>query len=141
MYLLLKTRHFLLEQPDEDLDCWFLGGDCIAWFYMRLLPVPGIEPGYNPTMCDWNGWSCSVNVDGIEVELLCWCFFPVDAHWILGLKPRNRLFKRHPADALDRAREKVAQAMRKVVKSIPGETKSQWFEQNPWEMKPEDVEL
>lgn len=138
-FLLLKTDLFLAEQPDEDLDCWSLGGDCIGWFYARLLPVSGVEPGRDPAMGDWNGWSCSVKAGGVEVELLCWPFLPIDDHWLFGLQPPNRLFKWSLPEELSPALETVAQALEDIARSIPGDPTFKWFAENPWDLKAEEI--
>src|SRR5689334_20929162 len=42
-FIMFKTDLFVFEQRDEDIDQWFVGGDCAGWFYARLLPVDRIK--------------------------------------------------------------------------------------------------
>jgi hypothetical protein len=36
-FVLFQTDLFVYRQRDEDIDKWFVGGDCAGWFYVWLL--------------------------------------------------------------------------------------------------------
>ena len=84
-FVAFQTDLFFTDIPDDQLDHWFVGGDCAGWFYARLLPDIHITDHYGPVMEDW-GWTMAVKVDDILVWINTWQHLDKDQSWILKKK-------------------------------------------------------
>ncbi len=131
-FLLFKTDLFVFRQRDEDIDKWFVGGDCAGWFYVRLLLVDRIQCDLYPVMEDW-GWTFSVSVDGVVVSVNVWAFYEVENCWIFGLEPKRRLFGWQSLEQLLRAKEIVGNALESIIVADPRIAKHDWFVESPFD--------
>ena len=132
-FVLFKTARFVFDQPDEDIDCWFVGGDCAGWFYARLLPRKGIVPDCEPVMEDW-GWIFSVLVEQIRVSVSVWAYLPLCNCWLLGVGAKKRLFARHCPEVLVRAKDTVCEAFDEIMNGDPEIAKCKWYAESPFEL-------
>jgi hypothetical protein len=142
-FVLFKNDLFLFRQRDEDIDALSVGGDCAAWIYMRLFPSGCIGPLQDPCMEDWKGWTFDVSVSSVAarrvtVNINVWPYF-VENHWLLGIYPRNRIFGRHPPDALLAAKEIVGDEVEKIIVADSRFEKHRWFAENPFELQIEGL--
>jgi hypothetical protein len=64
-FVVFTTDLFRVEQPDDEIDQWFLGEDCARWLEAKLLALDGISPGVSPLEEDWHGWTFGIRVHGI----------------------------------------------------------------------------
>ena len=131
---MFKTDLFVFEQRDEDIDQWFVGGDCAGWFYARLLPVDRIKYSCSPVMEDW-GWIFSVKVDVVEVWVCVWAFYGIQNCWLFGLDPKKRFFRSQSPQVLAEAKEVVANALESIIRADARFVKHEWFAQNPWDLQ------
>ena len=95
-FVLFKTDLFVFRQRDEDIDKWFVGGDCAGWFYVRLLLVDRIRRECEPVMEDW-GWTFAVSVDDVAVSVNVWAFFEIENCWLFGLESKGDGFGGNPS--------------------------------------------
>jgi hypothetical protein len=132
-FVLLKTDLFLCHQPDEGIDQWQVGADCAGWFYARLLPVQGIKPSQAPMMEDW-GWTFTVEVDEIQMNVNVWAFLVVENAWLFGIEAQRRLFGNPGRDDVRQRQELLANAMDAIMEADPRFQKRMWYEANPFEL-------
>jgi hypothetical protein len=158
-FVLFKTDLFVYHQPDEDLDRWFVGGDCAGWFYARLLPVHRVQPHQEPVMEDWHGWTFSVAVGYVrplrtvevvlrhplfqaiagdvrvprKVSVNVWAF-SIENCWLLGIDPGKRLFGRDSSETLLESKQVVCGALENIISAEPRIVKHEWFAENPWDL-------
>lgn len=97
-----RTNLFFTDQPDDQLDQWFLGGDCAAWFFMRLMAEEELEYCCCPTMEDW-GWTMAVKCFEIQVWFM---IYREEDVWAFIVETRKgflqRKFYEHQATALEK---------------------------------------
>jgi hypothetical protein len=136
-FVLFKTDMFVFYQRDEDIDKWFVGGDCAGWFYVRLLLVDGIQKDLEPVMEDW-GWTFAVSVGGVKVWVNVWAFFGIENCWLFGLEA-NGWFRRHSSEKLIAAREVIADALEAMMAADARIVKHAWFADNPFELKIKEI--
>jgi hypothetical protein len=129
-YVTFKTDLFFTEIPDDQLDSWFLGGDCAGWFYARLLPVPEVRPDLDPTMEDW-GWIIAVKVQELVVDVSVWEYLDQEKSWVLGIGAKTRWLKRSSPQELRSAEELVCSAIEKVLTSDSRFSDIRWSEEHP----------
>jgi hypothetical protein len=132
-FVLFQTDLFVFRQRDEDIDKWFVGGDCAGWFYVRLLLVDHIRHDCDPVMEDW-GWTFAVSVDGIRVCVNIWAFFEIDNCWLIGLEPKAGWFRRQPSKKLIAAKEAVANALETIMAADARVLNRAWFADNPFDL-------
>src|SRR5262249_19778736 len=96
-FVLFKTDLFVFHQRDQDIDRWFVGGDCAGWFYARLLPVDRVRPFREPVMEDW-GWTFGVSIDDVRVWINVWAFYEIENCWLFGIDAKKRLFSRKTSE-------------------------------------------
>src|SRR5262245_39389168 len=87
-----STGMFRDEQPDDELDRWFLGEDCAKWLHSKLLAVEGIASAVAPLEEDWGGWTFGVRVHGVWFWINIWPGLQNRQTWIAGIEPRPGLF-------------------------------------------------
>jgi hypothetical protein len=129
-FVLFKTDLFLFHQHDEDIDRWHVGGDCAAWFYVRLLLGSRIKPALEPVMEDW-GWTFEVVALNQRVRVNVWAYFEIDHCWIFGVDAIPSFGHRRPTEE---ARESVCEALEKILLADARFLKHKWFDRNPWEL-------
>jgi hypothetical protein len=132
-FVLFKTDLFLSRQRDEDIDRWAVGGDCAGWFYVRLLMCEDIRPGGEPVMEDW-GWTFVVTVKSVRVRLNVWPFNEMEPCWLIGLEPKDRLFRWEPSESLTHAKDVVADALERWISNDPRIERHEWFAGNPFDL-------
>jgi hypothetical protein len=136
-YLLFKTDLFVLRQRDDDINKWFVGGDCAGWFYVRLLLQDRIEPSREPIMEDW-GWTFVVSVDGVKVWINVWAFFEIESCWLFGLEAKKHFFRRQSPEVSAAAKAVVSHALTTIVAADQRVFKHQWFPENPFDLGVKD---
>lgn len=136
-YLLFKTDLFITIQPDDQIDRWRVGGDCAGWFHARLLLFPSVEHDCDPMMEDW-GWPFSVLVEGVRVNVNVWEYAKFDNCWLFGVEIQEGFFFRKSAEAKQRARKIVCDALESIIDSDSRFTKHAWYSENLWEHEPVD---
>jgi hypothetical protein len=132
-FVLFKTDLFEFHQRDEDIDRWFVGGDCAGWFYDRLLLVDLVQGFCEPVMEDW-GWTFAVSVVGVRVWVNVWAFFGIENCWLLGIYPKKRLFWRQSSETLLGSKEVVGSALENIITAEPRIAKHAWFAENPFDL-------
>ncbi len=132
-FVLFKTDLFLFHQRNEDIDRWFVGGDCAGWFYARLLPVDRIQGSCEPVMEDW-GWTFAVSVDDVKIWVNAWAFHGMEHCWLLGLEAEKRVFRRKNSEALVRAKDVVSNALENIITGEPRIAKHEWFTESPFNL-------
>jgi hypothetical protein len=135
-FVLFKTDLFVFRQRDEDIDSWCVGGDCAAWFYVRLLLVEHIRQDCDPVMEDW-GWTFAVSVDGIKVWVNI-CAFSIENCWLFGLESKGGWFRRQSSEKLIAAKEAVANAIETIMAADSRFVKRTWYAENPFELNLKD---
>ncbi|XAL98203.1 hypothetical protein OT109_11400 [Phycisphaeraceae bacterium D3-23] len=135
LYLVSQSDLFFANQPDEQIDHWFLGADCAGWLYARLLPHPQIKEYCGPVMEDW-GWYLEVEVSPVRVELCLYHFSDpgVGDYWILIVSPKNKIFRKHSAASMNRAAGVVRDVLTEIVAQSPLFNRYAWVEQSPFEV-------
>ena len=131
-FLLFKTDLFVFHQPDEDIDQWFVGGDCAGWFYARLLPMPSIKRFCEPVMEDW-GWTFGVCLADVRVWVSIWAY-SVENCWSFGVASSKQFFRRQTDAILLGAKDKVCDALEGVVTEDSRFLKHQWFQSDPFDL-------
>jgi hypothetical protein len=132
-FVLFKTDFYVFHQHDEDIDQWFVGGDCAGWFYVRLLLVDQIRPDCDPVMEDW-GWTFAVSVDGLRVRVSVWAFFEIENCWLFGLEAKGGWFRPRSRKRRIAAKEAVARALESIMEADSRMAKRSWFADNPFEL-------
>lgn len=132
-FVLFNTDLFVFHQPDNDIDQWFVGGDCAGWFYARLLPVDGILPFREPVMEDW-GWTFALAVNQVRVWVNLWAFYPIENGWLFGFEAKKRLWRRESPEMLQSAKTTVCDAMDDIMAHDARISKFQWFAENPFDL-------
>ena len=129
-YLLIQSKLFSKEIPDDQIGEWFLGGDLAGWLYMKLLPGERIQHGLGPCMEDW-GWYLSVECDKLEVAFYIWDHFDDDAGWVVGIEVKQRLFKKATPDIVDEIQEYVVSWLDKSIEAAEHIDNYEWMDENP----------
>ncbi len=132
-FVLFQTDLFVYRQRDEDIDKWFVGGDCAGWFYVRLLLGDHIQHDCDPVMEDW-GWTFAVSVDGVKVWVNVWAYFEIENCWLFGLEPKGGWLRRQSSEKLSAAKEVVANALETILAADARIAKHAWFAENPLEL-------
>jgi hypothetical protein len=132
-FVLFQTDLFVYRQKDEDIDRWFVGGDCAGWFYARLLGVDGVDRDFEPLMEDW-GWMFSVKVDDVKVNVYVWSYYDIENCWLFGLQPKGGWLQRPPAEKLRAAQSIVADALERILVEDARFVKRAWFAENPFDL-------
>lgn len=132
-HLLFTTELFLFHQRDEELDRWSVGGDCAAWFYMRLINRERIAPRLEPTMEDW-GWTFRVLVDSIQVTVNVWAFFEIDNCWLIGVEANRPILSWRSAVSCEGATNLVCVALEDIITQDVQFSKWKWFTENPYKI-------
>lgn len=135
-FVLFNTDLFVFHQRDEDIDQWFVGGDCAGWFYIRLLLVDRIRPDLYPVMEDW-GWTFAVSVDGVSVWVNVLPFLGIESCWLFGLQAKRGWWWRSKAK-VTAATQVVASALEAIMEADPRIAKRAWFADNPFDLNIED---
>jgi hypothetical protein len=136
-FVLFQTDLFVFRQRDEDIDKWFVGGDCAGWFYARLLLADNIKQESDPVMEDW-GWRFAVSVEGIKVSVNVWAFFEVKNCWLFALEPKGGWFRPPSSEKLIAAKEAVANALDRIMAGDARIVNRAWFADNPFELNVKD---
>ncbi|MEQ9586510.1 MAG: hypothetical protein RJS97_00820 [Parvibaculaceae bacterium] len=133
-YLLFRSELFLHRQPDDQLDQWFVGGDCAGWLYARLLPLPNIAPATEPLMEDW-GWYASVRTidTGTSIALLVYAWDYLDHCWLIGLDPKRRLIWRQSDTVIRSALDCVADGIDGIMAEDDRFESFGWHDENPFD--------
>jgi hypothetical protein len=137
-FVLFKTDLFVFRQRDEDIDKWFVGGDCAGWFCVRLLLVDHITYDSDPIMEDW-GWTFAVSVDGARLWVNVWAFFEIENCWLFGLEPKGGWFRRQSSEKPIAAKEVVADALDAIMAADTRIVKHAWFADNPFELNIKEI--
>jgi hypothetical protein len=132
-FVLFQTDLFVFRQRNEDIDTWCVGGDCAGWFYVRLMLVDHIQPYCEPVMEDW-GWTFALSVEGIEVGVNVWAYFPIENSWVFGIEPKKRFFRRQLSETLLRTKDVVGDALESILTADPRIEKHAWFAENPFDL-------
>jgi len=123
-----KSDLFFTEQGDDQIDHWFLGGDCAAWFFMRLMPEEGFLYYCGPTMEDW-GWTMAVKYLDIQVWFM---IYREDDDWAFGIETRKGFFQKgfheHQASAL----KKTMQVIERIARSDERFINISWSTREPF---------
>jgi hypothetical protein len=131
-YLVFETDLFFTDIPDDQLDHWFIGGDCAGWFYARLLPHESIKQDLDPTMEDW-GWIMSVKSEDFVVDICVWEYLEKRNHWLLGIEAKKKLLKKNSLDLLERSELIVVDALTTILQNDNRFVKYIWCDENPME--------
>ena len=132
-FVLFQTDLFVFRQRDEDIDKWFVGGDCAGWFYVRLLLTGQIQQECDPVMEDW-GWTFALSVDGIKVWVNVWAFVEIENCWLFGLESKGGWLSRPSSEKLIAAKEVIANALETIMAGDARIMKRAWFAENPFEL-------
>jgi len=124
----------LHKQADDQIDRWFVGGDCVGWIYARLLPLENIVRETEPLMEDW-GWYASVKTRDTDttVGLLVYAWDYLDHCWLIGLEPQTRLLKRQTEVTIRDAVDCVADGIDGIIGFDDRFESFGWHEQNPFD--------
>ena len=131
-HLLFKTDMFIWKQADEDLDRWFIGGDCAMWFWMRLLPLMETHGGLGPVMEDW-GWYFEVPTKFTNVAVEATGFYEIENCWYFKLGPVKPLFRRYKQEPAAAAMRVVHDWLTRLLESEKRFKRFQWCDHNPWD--------
>ncbi len=126
-----STGMFRDEQPDEELDQWFLGEDCARWLHLKLLGVKGVKPGIAPLEEDWGGWTFGIRVHGVWFWINIWCGFEERGTWIVGIEPRPGLFGAFRTQRTARAKATLCDGIDTAITAAPEITGRQWLGKHP----------
>jgi hypothetical protein len=131
---LFRSELFLHDQPDDQIDHWFLGGDCAGWIYARLLPLPNLLRETDPLMEDW-GWYASVKTRDTDTSIAMLVYsWPYGDHcWMIGLDPRRRWLKRQSREVICAAIDYVADGIDGIITSDTRFESFGWHELNPFD--------
>lgn len=131
-FLLFRTELFLYSQEEDQIDQWFVGGDCAGWLYARLLPMPQLEHACGPVMEDW-GWYLQVQVTGplVSVALLVYPSFERENCWVVGLDAQQGWFRRKPATEIQQALNRVADGLEQIIAADDRLEFLSWYEEFP----------
>jgi hypothetical protein len=132
-FVLFKTDLFVYRQRDEDIDDWFVGGDCAGWFFARLLLVQSIRHGCDPVMEDW-GWTFAVFANGIKVWANLWAFQDIENCWLFGFEAKRGWLHRRSSDKLAAAKQVVATGIDDIMRNDARFLKHTWFAESPFEL-------
>lgn len=137
-YVLFKTDLFVSHQKEEDIDQWFVGGDCAGWFYARLLPAERIRPFCEPVMEDW-GWTFAVIVDEVRVWVNVWAFDGMENCWLFGIEAKKRVFHRQTSEVLQRAKDVACDALDEIMARDPRILTRKWLTANPFDLNIQEL--
>ena len=129
-YVAFQTDLFFTDIPDDQLDHWFVGGDCAGWFYARLLPDIHITDHYGPGMEDW-GWTMAVKVDDLVVWINTWQYIDRGQSWILGIEAKKRMFKKVTASRLESAQTIVENRIQAILDADTRFASFGWSNEHP----------
>lgn len=133
-FILFRSKLFLHEQADDQIDHWFVGGDCAGWIYARLLPLPNLTRETEPLMEDW-GWYASVKTldTDTSIALLIYAWNFLDHCWMVGLDPKRRFLKQQPKNIIRAAVDCVADGIDDIIGSDDRFESFGWYERNPFD--------
>jgi hypothetical protein len=132
-FVVFTTEVFRDEQPDEELDQWFLGEDCARWLHQKLLAVPGVAHGAAPLEEDWHGWSFGLRAHEVWFWINVWCSFNERKTWIVGIEPRPGLLGAFRKERTRQAKAMLSDAIDSVLASAHEVTSHHWHDKNPLE--------
>jgi hypothetical protein len=131
-FVTFRTGKFRSEQPDDELDRWFLGEDCAKWLHAKLLAVEGVSPGVAPLEEDWGGWTFRIRVLTDQFWINIWHGFETPDTWIVDIEPTFspwRVFRKKSAGL---ARARLLDAVNSVLVSASEISRVQWSETHPY---------
>ncbi|QDS98089.1 hypothetical protein HG15A2_13610 [Adhaeretor mobilis] len=132
-WLIFKSGLFLYHQPDDQIDQWFVGGDCAGWLYARLLPQPNIRAGTSPVMEDWGWYSALRTFDlNVRVALLTYPWPEQEHCWAIGLEPKRKFFLRSSNSKFQQAVTCIADGLDAIVEADERFEHLGWFAQDPF---------
>jgi len=85
-HVAFDTDLFRNEQPDEEIDQWFLGEDLAKWLHHELIRHDNITSTFEPIEEDW-GWTFGVRVSDTRFRINIWNLHT----WIVGLEVKPGL--------------------------------------------------
>ncbi len=134
-FIIFHTDLFLWKQADDQIDQWFVGGDCAGWLYARLLPLNDVRDDLGPCMEDWGGWYSSLRIGEPEVRvaLLTYAWFETTNHWLIHLDPIRKLFRRQSDATVRQAVDYVADGIDQIIAADDRFTSLGWQELNPFD--------
>lgn len=127
-FVVFTTGLFRDEQPDDEIDQWFLGEDCAQWLEAKLLTIDDISPGVSPLEEDWHGWTFGIRVHGIWFWINIWNW---EGDWVVGVQPKPGplgIFKRARTS---RAKDNLCDELDSILASTPEITTHQWLKLHP----------
>lgn len=125
-----KTDLFFKDIPDEQLGQWFIGGDCAAWFYVRLLPHSEITRFIDPCMEDW-GWYFSVKVNGTEVSMSIWEHFEHEDSWVIEIASKKPFFRKLSYETREYCDNLIKELFQEILANDSRFTNIVWSEKHP----------
>jgi hypothetical protein len=129
-FVVFKTELFRSDQPDDEIDQWFLGEDCAQWLHRNLLSVPGVTPGVLPLEVDWGGWTFGIRADEVWFWINIWGGLEERGSWIVGIEPRPGVFGMFRKQRVRLANSKVSDAIDLILASDSEVTNRQWHEKH-----------
>lgn len=127
-FVSFKTGMFRDEQPDGEIDLWFLGEDCSKWLYSGLLAIDGMTPALPPLEEDW-GWVLGIRADGVRFSIGIWgVMAPV---WIVGILPKDPLTTLFRKERIRSAKARLCDAIDSVLASLAQSQDRRWTEDFP----------
>jgi hypothetical protein len=130
-FFTFRTGMFRSDQPDDELDRWFLGEDCAKWLYTQLLAVQGVSPSVAPLEEDWGGWTFRIRVLTDRFWINVWYGLETPDAWTVDIEPTFSPWRVFRKKAAGRARARLLDAVNSVLASASEVSHVQWHETHP----------
>jgi hypothetical protein len=127
-FVVFTSGLFRDEQPDEEIDQWFLGEDCAQWLEAKLLSLEGVSRVVAPLEEDWHGWTFGIRAHGIWFWINIWCW---ERTWVVGVEAKPGLLGVFRRDRTKRATAKLCDELDSILASVPEIESRKWLEVHP----------
>lgn len=128
-FLVLTTSMFRDEQPDDELDQWFLGEDCSRWLEAKLLELEDVSVGVSPVEEDWHGWTFGIRAHGIWFWVNVWSWSPKT--WVIGVQPKPGPLGFFRRERTKFAKQMLCEDLDSILAAAPEIDRHEWLKLHP----------
>lgn len=126
-YVAFETDRFRNDQPDDEIDQWFLGEDVARWLHDGLVQCENVTSTCTPLEEDW-GWTFGVRLARTRFWVNIWNMHT----WIVGLEVRSGLLCVFHTDQTTTAELSLRQKVSEMLKG-PEFKNVAWYDEWPSE--------
>ena len=124
-HVAFETDRFRNDQPDDEIDQWFLGEDLAQWLHNGLTRQEDVTSTCGPLEEDW-GWTFGVRVSGTRFWINIWN----NRTWIVGLEAKPGLLRVFHRERTGKATAHLQQLVGRML-AAPDFRNVAWYDHWP----------